>query len=284
MTLELAAAFLDRHLATWTQPKPLVVGISGPQGLGKSHLADGLLAHCQQHHPRLNCVGVLIDDFYLTHAQQERVSACARRSGNSILEGRGLPGTHDLPLATSTMAALVAGDVPVRVPRYDKGAFGGAGDRVPQLQWHVVDRPADVIVLEGWFNGYRRMAPGVFGAAYLACGRSGAVLRSAMHHLADINARLGEYEELWDLFDCSIVLCTQDLGLVYRWRRQQEAALVARTGRGMTDGAVDAFVRRYMPMYELYYWRTCAAGLLRPGTTLCLQIDLARRVTGQAVK
>ena len=44
----------------------------------------------------------------------------------------------------------------------------------------------------------------------------------------------------------------RDLRNVYRWRLQQEHAMWKVKGAGMSDDAVRAFVRGYMPAYELY--------------------------------
>lgn len=70
---------------------------------------------------------------------------------------------HD-PLAPSSAAAAEgasAGEETrkgseafVRVPRYDKSARGGRGDRAPEAEWSVVSKPPDVVLLEGWMLGF----------------------------------------------------------------------------------------------------------------------------------
>ncbi|GEQ68106.1 hypothetical protein JCM33374_g1773 [Metschnikowia sp. JCM 33374] len=280
MTVEIAAAFLDHQLAAWTRSKPLVVGISGPQGSGKSYLATHLLHHLNTKHPKLTSVGVSVDDFYLTHSEQAKVSADAKKSGNFVLEGRGLPGTHDLSLAFNTMDALVSGK-PAKVPRYDKSAFNGEGDRTPEQNWQVVAEPVNVIVFEGWFNGYRAIDQTVFPSVYLSNDPSGPVHRSSMAHLEEINTNLQKYEKLWDMFDCSVILRAVDLDYVYKWRLQQESELISRKGQGMKEADVISFVNRYMPIYDLYYWRMCDQGISKKGTNLCLSLDFDRNVTQQ---
>lgn len=279
MAVEIAASFLERQLASWTLEKPLVLGISGPQGSGKSYLADNLLNYLGEKHPELHCVGVLIDDFYLTHDEQAIVSERARKSGNFVLEGRGLPGTHDLSLAESVLTGLVSRKTLVSIPRYDKSAYDGEGDRELSTKWQHVETPVDVVIFEGWFNGYRAIEPLTFGSIYMAQDPSGPVHRSSMHHLAEINEKLAEYEKLWAFIDILVVLKTHDLDYIYQWRLQQETALVARSGNGMSASAVALFVNRYMPMYHLYYWRLCDRGILRKGTNLCLEVDLTRAIT-----
>lgn len=45
----------------------------------------------------------------------------------------------------------------VRVPRYDKSARGGRGDRAPEAEWSVVSKPPDVVLLEGWMLGFEAL-------------------------------------------------------------------------------------------------------------------------------
>lgn len=278
MSVEIAAKFLEQKLSQWNQKKPLVLGISGPQGGGKLYLAEKLLQHLAEAHPKLHAVGVLIDDFYLTHDEQQLVSAKARDSGNFVLEGRGLPGTHDVGLALDVMDKLVKRE-PCQVPVYDKSAYGGAGDRVARDRWQQVDAPsADVVIFEGWFTGFRAIDDACFPSVYLSCDPSGVVARSSMHHLQEINRDLRAYEKLWQFFDYFVYLQVQNLDYIYQWRQQQEDHLKETHGLGMSQTQVTAFVRRYMPMYHLYYWRMCRQGFLPSGHNLQILVDLNRAV------
>lgn len=58
--------------------RPLIIGISGPQGSGKSFLTLGLLASLQSKYPQLNIVQFLMDDLYLSHDDQDKVTQQAR--------------------------------------------------------------------------------------------------------------------------------------------------------------------------------------------------------------
>lgn len=107
----------------------------------------------------------------------------ARYPANPLLQVRGNAGTHDLPLALRTirrltsfnsgkkvapMLAAVDSDVEgedkqkgkeavVRVPRYDKSAREGKGDRAPEAEWSVVSEPPDIVLLEGWMLGFEAL-------------------------------------------------------------------------------------------------------------------------------
>ncbi|CAN0501562.1 unnamed protein product, partial [Laminaria digitata] len=109
----------------------------------------------------------------------------ARYPTNPLLQGRGNAGTHDLGLAIRTIRALkkhggiAGGDdssasppsapfeggqeepgTGVRVPRYDKSARGGRGDRVPEEQWEIVSTRPEIVLLEGWMLGFEALPDG----------------------------------------------------------------------------------------------------------------------------
>jgi D-glycerate 3-kinase len=65
-----------------------------------------------------------------------------------VLQFRGNPGTHDMDLALTTIRSLLgrgldstkAGDKQItRIPRYDKTACHGRGDRLPEEAWPLVE-------------------------------------------------------------------------------------------------------------------------------------------------
>lgn len=277
--IDIAIEFINASIDNFKLPNAIVIGISGPQGSGKSYLTDQVLEYLQRTRPGLNCVGLLLDDFYLSHQDQVRVSQEAKTSGNSLLQGRGLPGTHDLPLAVKALESLQKGLIPISIPVYDKSSFGGEGDRLES--WKIVDKKVDVVVFEGWMNGFRSIDNGLFPSVYFSCGSDSVVNKTAMHQLAEINTELAHYERLWNMFDKFIYLDTADVETnVYKWRLQQEACLISKMGRGMTNAQVIAFVDRYMPMYMLYYWRMCEKGSAPKGNNMRIKIDIARQVIG----
>lgn len=73
--------------------KPLVVGISGAQGSGKTTLCRFLEVLMVEHNQRAATLS--IDDLYLTRAERERLG----REVHPLLATRGVPGTHDPALA-----------------------------------------------------------------------------------------------------------------------------------------------------------------------------------------
>lgn len=115
-----------------------------------------------------------------THGTSKDALA-ARHPKNPLLQVRGNAGTHDLTLGLDTIRALKqqrpgqtagreavggeeattkaaataeAGDMIARIPRYDKSAGGGRGDRAPPEDWVDVSTPPAVVLLEGWMLGF----------------------------------------------------------------------------------------------------------------------------------
>ena len=88
-----------------TEKRPVVIGICGAQGSGKSTLsqaaADALLGQGQR-------VAVLsLDDLYLTPAERQVLA----REVHPLFATRGVPGTHDVELGHAVLDALELIDI-----------------------------------------------------------------------------------------------------------------------------------------------------------------------------
>ena len=96
-----------------------------------------------------------IDDFYLPHHLQ--LALASAHPNNPLVQHRGQPSTHDIPLAIQTLASLRDGK-PTKIPQYDKGRFDGQGDRVESEIWATAntegENKVEIIILEGWCIGF----------------------------------------------------------------------------------------------------------------------------------
>jgi D-glycerate 3-kinase len=79
-----------------------------------------------------------------------------------------------LSLGQNVFESLTAGQ-PTAIPQYDKSAFSGQGDRVPNDQWEVVNKEGNekikAVIFEGWCVGFRPLDDNVLRAKWEAAAR-----------------------------------------------------------------------------------------------------------------
>jgi D-glycerate 3-kinase len=149
----------------------------------------------------LNPAVLSLDDFYLRHNDQ--VALAASHARNPIIQHRGQPSTHDLPLLHSTLAALRERRL-TKLPSYDKSLYSGAGDRTDTTTWEEVNRPGvqmiDVIVLEGWCVGFRALSDAKLEQKWQYARTEeevGQLGRLKLEDVQFVNAALRGYEDVW---------------------------------------------------------------------------------------
>ena len=120
--------------------RPLVVGVNGAQGSGKStscRFLEVLLAE-----RGLRTVTLSLDDLYLTRAERQALA----REVHPLFATRGVPGTHDVALGAELLDAMAAGGA-VALPVFDKATDDRAAGTRP------VDGPVQMVLFEGWCVG-----------------------------------------------------------------------------------------------------------------------------------
>ena len=60
----------------------------------------------------------------------------------------------------------------IKIPSYDKGAFNGIGDRSNDKYHTLIESPIDIIIFEGWFNGFYSLDPTILQLKYLTSSPS----------------------------------------------------------------------------------------------------------------
>lgn len=216
--------------------RPVIFGLNGPQGSGKT-TATGEAVRILASDAGICGITVSIDDFYLTHAEQLHLAAA--HTDNPFLQQRGYPGTHDIRLGTEVLHSLKSinkDKVPVAIPRYDKSSHEGEGDRLNKSDWPVVAPPLDFAILEGWCVGFTAV--------------SESAVRDA--HLAEVNTMLKNYRVWYDFLDAFIQLKAEDINDTVRWRIEAEQKMRAQGKPAMSDERIRAYIERFLPAYELY--------------------------------
>jgi D-glycerate 3-kinase len=244
---------------------PLVVGICGAQGSGKTTLADRLLDGLAR--AGIAAASLSIDDLYLTLAERERLA----RDVHPLLRTRGVPGTHDVALGLSVIA-----DIDRRqrtsLPRFDKSR----DDRAPADRWPAVDGPIDVLLFEGWCVGARPQAAEALVEPINSLEREED--RDGRWR-AYVNAALaGPYRPLFDRIDLLTLLAAPGFEIVRGWRIQQEAGLRAQAGADAPGVMTDEQIGRFIQHYERLTRHILAEMPGRADITIAL--DAERRVLG----
>jgi D-glycerate 3-kinase len=204
----------------------------GLQGTGKTTTAKSL--HLILEHWGYGVVHLSLDDIYKSHTQRQQL-----QQEDPRLLWRGPPGTHDVAagievldqLRQSTPTSAIA------IPRFDKSAWAGAGDRT-EPEW--VDG-ADMVLFEGWFVGVQPLSE------LPATLPDPIVTESDRAFAADCNQRLHAYLPLWQRLDSLLVLVPTDYRYSLQWRQQAEQQMKAAGQSGQTDSQIEQFVK--------YFWK-----------------------------
>ncbi|KAJ1781922.1 hypothetical protein LPJ59_006942 [Coemansia sp. RSA 2399] len=269
--------------------RPLIVGINGAQGSGKTTMVNGLVKYLGAH--KVSAIGFSLDDLYLTNKDQRELAR--KHRDNPLLQFRGQPGTHDIQLGRDTLLSLLNNPGETPIPAYDKSLMGGYGDRVPKSAWARAKAPIDVVLFEGWNIGFRALTEAEF-ARYIARVRDEASENNASlfkhsrkfsdANLHQINENLKQFEtQIYPLLDAWVYMRISDFDVVYRWRKDQEDDLAASGRPSLSDQQLEDFVSRFMPGYEMAAEKLDRQGFLSSGilpapNTLRMHLDLERNV------
>lgn len=237
---------MRRLLTHCSAGEPVVLGLSGAQGSGKSTLSALLELGMARIAGRRVAV-LSLDDFYLPHADRQVLA----RTIHPLCATRGVPGTHDIALLLATLdqLATAGADTQTRWPRFNKLS----DDRAPAEQATLYIGRADLVVVEGWCVGlpaHRLPAwTGPINALEAEADPDGLWQAWSRAQLAT------HYAALWARLDLLVGLRLPDIATVVASRLLQEqrmqAAQLGRHGpneQGMNEAAIWRFVQHYERM------------------------------------
>lgn len=270
-----------------TASTPLVIGINGAQGSGKTTLVNDLVGLLQTR--GIRSIGFSLDDLYLPYQEQRQLAEQHR--DNPLLKYRGQPGTQDLELGRQTLLSLLSTkEYSIRIPQYDKSLRGGYGDRMAQSEWLTVSRPPaiDVVLFEGWCLGFRSLNESELSKYLDQVFKGHSLLfkhsrNYSSENLRQINSNLKLFETaLYPLIDAWIYMRVSDVDVVYRWRKEQEDYMAATGRASLSDQQLEDFVSRFLPTYELALDKLDKQGFMTSDRTpaphtLRLHLNLDRR-------
>lgn len=261
----LSEEIADRYLES-AEGKPLIVGINGAQGSGKTTLCKFLELLLVEH----NQIGVTlsIDDLYLTKGERQTLA----REIHPLLATRGVPGTHSPALGLAVIEAVRAGKS-FEMPRFDKAV----DDRRPHGE--IVDRRVDVLLFEGWCLGAAPQAPSALAAPVNGLeaeeDADGVWCKFVNDALRD------DYARLFAQLDMLVMLKVPDFETVRRNRALQEDKLRARNpgAPGLMDAAaLKHFLDQYQRLTEWMF------GEMPARADILVEIDRDQRPTRLSTK
>ena len=210
-----------------------IQGILGVQGTGKSFLAS--ILRLLLSHLGYTTVNLSLDDIYKTHTERFSLQKTDPR-----LIWRGPPGTHDIYLGLQVLENCLQKDSsePILIPRFDKSAHKGAGDRGKP---EAIDK-ADIVLFEGWFVGVRPIAETILDNPLPPI-----ISKKDIRFAKDNNERLKAYVPLWEKLDSLFLMYPLDYRFSKEWRKEAEHKMIANGKTGMSDQEIENFVD--------YFWR-----------------------------
>ncbi len=223
--------------------QPLVLGIQGLQGSGKS-TCSAFLKILLEEQFSLKTINLSIDDFY--HTRDKRIEMSAQV--HPLLKTRGVPGTHDCELAIECLKNLenASPSNPVKKPSFDKSI----DDRVFHNLEIITDRP-HIIILEGWCVGLKAQSDELLKEPINELEKN-EDKQGIWRHFSN-DALKTTYQSLFSLIDTLMILNAPSFECVYQWRALQEKKLREKVlADNMQDNKVLSAdeLKRFISHYE----------------------------------
>jgi D-glycerate 3-kinase len=232
---ELVVADIVKALTT--SPRPLIYGLAGSQGAGKSTIARAAAARFGGEGRKVAVLS--IDDLYYGREERRRIAARA----HPLFITRGPPGTHDVDRGVAILDALKARRT-ARLPRFSKAR----DEPLPMTDWEEANGDLDLLIFEGWCLGARPQDPSELERPINVLEE---ILDANGRWRRSVNAALaGPYQHLFRRLDRLAYLRPPSFDVVAHWRWELELAIAANRPSGETPGLldkdeIDFFVQHY---------------------------------------
>jgi len=199
-------------------PHPLIVGISGGQGSGKTTFVEFLKKILELKYD-LKCYSISIDDIYKTKKDRFLLS----KREHKLFFTRGVPGTHDTKYLINyfkNLEDLKAGKKIFTIPKFNKAI----DDRLSKKHWYQFSNKCDIILFEGWCVG-------------ATDENNKSILEKPINNLEKVedpqcvwrklvnNHLKKDYKVLYSFIDFMIYLKAPSFKKVLEWRTLQEKKL-----------------------------------------------------------
>ena len=244
--------------------KPIVVGLSGGQGSGKSTIAQIIKIILETKY-KLNVVNFSIDDYYKTLKDRKKLS----KNISKLFLTRGVPGTHDTNLLLSHIKRLKKSSFkPFLIPRFEKSV----DDRMKKKYWKRVKKKPQIIIFEGWCVGAR--------------AQSSSNIKKPINRLEKLddanliwrkkvnNELKKRYNSISKLIDFLIFLKVPNFKSVLEWRLLQEKKLKLKSrGKKVMD-------KLQIKKFIMYYERItkCMIKDLGKNSNIVIKLDTKHRL------
>ena len=219
---------------------PVVVGINGAQGTGKSTLSRLLIQLLKAR--EFTIANFCIDDFYLCKKDRQELA----RAIHPLLITRGVPGTHDMDLLRQTLSELQAQqhNQSATVPRFDKAL----DDRAAASDWQKVSGVVDAIIFEGWCVA---VTPQAEAALVDPINDLEAEEDRDCKWRKYVNSQLADqYQSAFDQIQFKVMLKAPSFEQVFEWRKLQEEKLKRISSQDAAGIMNEEQLQRFIQHYE----------------------------------
>jgi D-glycerate 3-kinase len=223
-----------------SKKKPLMIGLAGGQGSGKTTISS-ILTLILQKYFKLKVFKFSIDDFYKTRKDRKLLS----KNKHPLLMARGVPGTHDIDLMLKFFKKVKSrGFKNLTVPKFNKAI----DDRFKKSLWYKLKSKPDVVIFEGWCVGAKAQKASQLKKPINSLEK---VHDQDVKWRSHVNNQLKtKYKSLFKQLDGLVYLKVKNFNLLRNWRLKQERKLWVQTKNKknlkiMSSGDVINFMQTY---------------------------------------